>query len=65
MTNHLKEENSRLKTELDKLSTRVDDYEHRGRNIGLLMHGVQGSVNENTDTLVLNVINNELGIQLS
>ena len=54
------------------ISYQVLVYSHSGtyphhdmHNICLLMHGVRESVNENTDILVLNVINNELGVQLS
>ena len=62
MTNHLKEENSKLKTELEKLNTRLDGHAQREEHLSL-MHGVQESVDENT--LVLYVINNGLGVPLN
>ena len=40
----------------------VDDQEQRSRKMCLLIHGVEENDSEKPDALVLNVINNDLGI---
>ena len=46
---------------INKLEMSVDDQEQRSRNM-CLIHGVEEKDGEKTDELVLNVINNDLGI---
>ena len=64
-TDKLKTENARLNDVLTKLQDRVDDHEQRNRNLCLLMHGVEEGNSENTDDLVVAVINNDLGIDIT
>ena len=59
----LKNENTRLKKEIELLEDRVDDHEQRNRNQCLLFHGIAEDVDENTDDLVLKVINQNLSYQ--
>lgn len=58
-------ENQRLKNELLKLRSRVDDNEQRNRNLCLLLHGVEESDEEKTDEMVIEAINNEVGVHIS
>ena len=68
-------ENQRLDDVLEKLNDvlenqmlngvlemRIDDQEQRSRNMCLLIHGVEENAGENTDELVLHIINDDLGI---
>ena len=59
---NLHDENQRLNAVITKLEMSVDDQEQRSRNMCLLIHCVEEKDGEKTDELVLNVINEELGI---
>ena len=53
----------RLGDELKKLQEKVDDQEQRSRNNCLLLHGVEENMmQQDTDGILLNVINNDLGL---
>lgn len=65
VTDKLEAENVRLNDEIIKLNVWADDQEQRGRNMCLLLHGVQENVNENTDDVVLDIVNKELSVSLS
>lgn len=65
VTDNLTAENDRLNNEILKLTVRIDDQEQRGRNNCLLLHGVQENENEDTDDLVIDIINSKLGITIS
>jgi hypothetical protein len=60
--NNLKSENATLLDEINVLKLRVDDNEQRSRNSCLLIHGIEEKPNEDTDTLIKEVFQNELGI---
>ena len=46
------------------LKARLDDHEQRGRNMCLLVHGVEETDDENTDNVVINIIKCNLEIEL-
>ena len=54
-----------LKNEIMNLKARLDDHEQRGRNMCLLVHGVEETDDENTDDIVINIIKCNLEIELS
>ena len=58
----LQDENSRLNDLVNKLDVRTDDLEQRSRNTCLLLHGVVEAEGENTDDIILKVINEDLGL---
>ena len=58
----LENENKRLNDEINKLDRSLDDQEQRSRNYCLLLHGIVEDAREETDDIVLNIINNELGL---
>ena len=60
----LKSENKRLQERLDNLSNAIDDHEQRNRNNCLLLHGVEELDGENTDDLVLKIINEKLELPM-
>ena len=60
--NNLKSANASLQDEINVLKLRVDDNEQRSRNSCLLIHGIEEKPNEDTDTLIKEVVENELGI---
>ena len=60
VTRELESENKRLQERLDKLSNAIDDQEQRNRNNCLLLHGVEELDGENTDDVVLNILNESL-----
>ena len=62
--NAVEVENTNLRTEIDKLKTRVDDQEQRSRNECLLVHGMDESDEEDTDEVVLNIIKDNLNIEI-
>ena len=65
VTTELQLENQRLHNRISELNDRVDDQEQRSRNGCLLIHGVEEGDEHDTDTLALNVINNDLGVQIN
>ena len=65
VTSKLELETVRLNDEIVKLQTRVDDNEQRNRNLCLLIHGVDESPHEKTDDIVIDIINNKIGVDLS
>ena len=60
VTNNLSAENKRLRDIIEKLELQLDDNEQRSRNGCLVIHGVPENDSEDTDDLVLDVINNSL-----
>ena len=60
----IKAENIELKYEINRLSVKLDDVEQRSRNSCLLIHGVDERLGEKTDEVVLNIINEKLGIAI-
>lgn len=61
-TSRLQAENNKLNKELQVLRVQVDNHEQRSRNECLLIHGIEENDGENTDDIVLDVINNKLGL---
>lgn len=59
----LQDDNVRLNDVITALEEKVEDHEQRSRNQCLLFHGVDEQDNEDTDKLVLNIINNDLGLR--
>ena len=64
VTPELKTENKRLQVRLGNLPDVVDDHEHRNINICLLLHGVEEMDGENTDDMVLKIINERLELPM-
>ena len=66
-TDYLNIEKARLNDKLIKLQDRVDEHEQRNRNLCLLMLDVNEKYrnNENTDDLVVAVIYNVFGINIT
>ena len=64
ITDSLIAENKRLANELHRLEARIDDNEQRNRNNCLLLHGIEETDNTDTDQIVCEVINKEIGITL-
>ena len=58
----LENDNKRLNDEINVLDKSIDDQEQRSRNYCLLLHGIVEDEKEETDEIVLNIINNELGL---
>ena len=65
VTDNLEVENKKLNRDLAELMKHCDEQEQRGRNYCLLFHGVEEKDNEDTDNLVLGIINTNLGVKLS
>ena len=63
--NKLKEEVSTLSERLDKAEERIDNHEQYSRRNCLLLHGIEETNNEDTDKLVLDVINKDLNIDMN
>ena len=63
VTKLLQDDNTRLNGVVSSLEYRLDHQEQRSRNECLLIHGVVENMNENTDDLVLNVMNADLGLE--
>ena len=63
VTKLLQDDNTRLNGVVTSLKYRLDHQEQRSRNECLLIHGVVEDMNENTDDLVLNVMNADLGLE--
>ena len=56
----LQDENVRLKKDMSTIKQSVDYNEQKSRNNFLLIHEVHEGDNEDTDTLSLHVINNDV-----
>ena len=54
-----------LEKENNKLNERLDNIEQRSRNINLVVHGIAETNGENTDDMVMDVVQNNLGITLN
>ena len=65
VTDNLEVENKKLNRDLAELNKHCDEQEQSGRNYCLLFHGVEEKDNEDTDNLVLGIINTNLGVKLS
>ena len=65
MTDNLEVENKKLNRYLAELKKHCDEQVQRCRNYCLLFHGVEGKNNEDTDNLVLGIINTNLGVKFS
>jgi hypothetical protein len=65
VSSKLELETVRLNGEIVKLQTRVDDNEQRNRNLCLLIHGVVETPQEKTDDIVIDIVNNKIGVDLS
>ena len=60
VTQNLQNENKKLNDTLNTLELSIDDQEQRNRNYCLLLHGIEEQDGENTDDIVVNIINSEL-----
>ena len=58
-------ENIKLKNEIEKLQTSVDEQEQRGRNYNLVVHGVVETADEDPEEIVRDIIVDSLGIELT
>ena len=62
VTTRLQEDNLQLHNKIKSLEERIDDGEQRSRNQCLLIHGIAENDEEDTDTVAVGIINNELEI---
>ena len=65
LINILQIEVSSLKVEVKNLEKKADDQEQYSRRNCLLIHGLTETKTEDTDEMVLDVINNKLNIEMS
>ena len=65
LINNLQIEVSSLKVEVKNLEKKADDQEQYSRRNCLLIHGLTETKTEDTDEMVLDVINNKLNIKMS
>ena len=61
----LRNKNNMLQNEINNLKLRTDDNEQRSRNSCLLIHGIDEKPKEDTDIIIMEVIEKELGIKLN
>ena len=61
----LKEANLKLKEDQGHILQKTDENEQKSRSSCLLVHGVVETDGEDTDTLVLDIVNNKVGVELS
>ena len=54
-----------LKVEVKNLEKKADDQEQYSRRNGLHIHGLNETKTEDTDEMVLDVVNNKLHIEMS
>ena len=62
--NQLQTDNKHLHDKIINLEYSLDDQEQRNRNYCLLLHGVEENERENTDDVVIETINKELGLNI-
>ena len=60
--NELKAENAELRQDIKELKIINDDSEQRNRNDCLVIHGIEETLKEDTDKIVVDVICKELGV---
>ena len=65
LINSLQIEVSALKVDVKNLEKKADDQERHSRRNCLLIHGLTETKTEDTDEIVLDVINNKLNIEMS
>ena len=65
LINSVQIEVSSLKVEVKNLEKKSDDQEQYSRRNCLLIHGLMETKTEDTDEIVLAVINNKLNIEMS
>ena len=65
VTGNLQNEIKRLHDRLNKVEDSLDDQEQRSRNYCLLLHGIEENEDEDTNTVVVDTINNELGLGIT
>ena len=65
LINSLQIEVSSVKVEVKNLEKKADDQEQYSRRNCLLIHGLTETKTEDTDEMVLDVINNKLNIEMS
>ena len=56
---------SRLQEEIIKLKSKIDDQEQRSRNMCLLVHGIDEKDDEDTDDIVVKLVTDDLGVEIS
>ena len=65
LINSLQIEVSSLKVEVKNIEKKADDWEQYSRRNCLLIHGLTETKTEDTDEMVLDVINKKLNIEIS
>ena len=60
VNHHIQEENTRLNNLISKLEAKVDDQEQKSRNSCLLFHGLPENEGENTNSIVLQTMKEQL-----
>ena len=63
--NNLKGEVSYLSEKLGKLEESIDAQQQYSRRNCLLLHGIEETKGEDTDNIVLEVLNNDMGLNIS
>ena len=63
--NNLKGEVSYLSEKLKKMKESIDAQQQYSRRNCLLLHGIEETKGEDTDNIVLEVLNNDMGLNIS
>ena len=63
VTDGLVNERKKLEEKISVLKAEVEDLRQYSRRTNLLIHGVEETAQENTDNIIIDVINNKLGLK--
>ena len=61
----MEDEVSYLSEKLGKMEQSIDDQQQYSRRNCLLLHGIEETKGEDTDNIVLEVLNNDMGLNMS
>ena len=61
----MEDEVSYLSEKLEKMEQSIDDQQQYSRRNCLLLHGIEETKGEDTDNIVLEVLNNDMGLNMS
>ena len=65
VSDELKHQNKKLNEKVSKMSKQIDEQEQRSRNECLLIHGIEERDDDNTDSIAIQIITHELGVELT
>ena len=63
VSSRLENDNKRLRSIIESLGAKIDDQEQRSRNMCLLFYGIEEKADEDTDDVVLKIVNETLELQ--